>query len=435
MIDAGIRHVRRRCSACVMQHRVRTIVIGRRSLVIVVVALGSELRRDFFPEVDAGAFEMTVRGGQRHAHRGDGAADRRGRAIHPREARQEERADRSSAISASPPTGRPPTRPIPGRWMPMINVQLTENRSALGPGIRPAAADRVRRRQPLHRPRIRVRRGRHDRRRHERGQTDADQHPHRVELARKGPQGRPEHPEEGRARAGRRRLPHPAAARLSRVHHRRRPRKRRPTWGSTQTDVMKNVVAALNSSVQFNKHNFWIDPVSHNQYYVGVQYPEATSKRWRRCWTCRSPAPCRKMTVPLRNIASTPPRHRARRSHAYQPRADDRPAAGRSWPRLGARRRRRERHRRPVRRSRARAKPGVWTPYDPDAKDKPAHGREQTHDQRRILADERDVLQPGPGTGQRGRADLFPDGRPVPLVPHAAGHHVGGPDRRDGRGA
>src|SRR5437764_9161211 len=41
-----------------------------------------------------------------------------------------------------------------------------------------------------------------------------------------------------------------------------------------QADVMRNVVAAVNSSIQFNKKNFWIDPVSHNQYYVGVQYPE-----------------------------------------------------------------------------------------------------------------------------------------------------------------
>src|SRR5205085_493508 len=44
--------------------------------------------------------------------------------------------------------------------------------------------------------------------------------------------------------------------------------------GLSQTDVMRNLVAALNSSIQFNKRNFWIDPVSHNQYYVGVQYPE-----------------------------------------------------------------------------------------------------------------------------------------------------------------
>ncbi|MCC6581097.1 MAG: efflux RND transporter permease subunit, partial [Phycisphaeraceae bacterium] len=45
--------------------------------------------------------------------------------------------------------------------------------------------------------------------------------------------------------------------------------------GLTQQDVMRNVVAACNSSIAFNKRNFWIDPVSKNQYYVGVQYPEA----------------------------------------------------------------------------------------------------------------------------------------------------------------
>jgi Cu/Ag efflux pump CusA len=41
-----------------------------------------------------------------------------------------------------------------------------------------------------------------------------------------------------------------------------------------QTEVMKNVVAALNSSIQFYKKNFWIDPVSKNQYFVRVQYFE-----------------------------------------------------------------------------------------------------------------------------------------------------------------
>ena len=41
---------------------------------------------------------------------------------------------------------------------------------------------------------------------------------------------------------------------------------------------MQNVVAAFNSSIQFNKKNFWIDPVSSNQYFVGVQYPEEDIK-------------------------------------------------------------------------------------------------------------------------------------------------------------
>jgi multidrug efflux pump subunit AcrB len=48
--------------------------------------------------------------------------------------------------------------------------------------------------------------------------------------------------------------------------------------GLTQDDVMRNFVAALNSSIQFNKHNFWIDPKAKNQYFVGVQYYEQDIK-------------------------------------------------------------------------------------------------------------------------------------------------------------
>ncbi len=46
------------------------------------------------------------------------------------------------------------------------------------------------------------------------------------------------------------------------------------TLGLTQAEIMQNVIAATNSSISFHKSNFWIDPVSKNQYYVGVQYPE-----------------------------------------------------------------------------------------------------------------------------------------------------------------
>ncbi len=44
--------------------------------------------------------------------------------------------------------------------------------------------------------------------------------------------------------------------------------------GLSQERIMKSVVAAFNSSIQFNKHNFWIDPKNKNQYFVGVQYYE-----------------------------------------------------------------------------------------------------------------------------------------------------------------
>jgi len=45
--------------------------------------------------------------------------------------------------------------------------------------------------------------------------------------------------------------------------------------GLTQEEVMKSLIAALNSSIQFNKNIFWIDSASGNQYFVGVQYPLA----------------------------------------------------------------------------------------------------------------------------------------------------------------
>lgn len=51
-------------------------------------------------------------------------------------------------------------------------------------------------------------------------------------------------------------------------------RNKAATLGLTQAEIMKNVIAATNSSISFHKSNFWIDPVSKNQYYVGVQYPE-----------------------------------------------------------------------------------------------------------------------------------------------------------------
>ena len=43
--------------------------------------------------------------------------------------------------------------------------------------------------------------------------------------------------------------------------------------GLTQEEVLQNVIAAFNSSIQFNKEIFWIDRGNGNQYFVGVQYP------------------------------------------------------------------------------------------------------------------------------------------------------------------
>jgi len=74
--------------------------------------------------------------------------------------------------------------------------------------------------------------------------------------------------------------------------------------GLTQRDVMENLVAAFNSSIAFNKHNFWIDPKSHNQYYVGVQYEEASIISLETMLDIQITSSSQKKSIPLRNIAT-----------------------------------------------------------------------------------------------------------------------------------
>ena len=83
--------------------------------------------------------------------------------------------------------------------------------------------------------------------------------------------------------------------------------------GLTQAEVMKNVVAALNSSIQFNKKNFWIDPVSQNQYFVGVQYPEEDIKSIETLLDIPITSPAQKTSRSrCSNIATLAPRRPCR---------------------------------------------------------------------------------------------------------------------------
>ena len=81
-------------------------------------------------------------------------------------------------------------------------------------------------------------------------------------------------------------------------------RKKAADLGLTQSDVMRNAIAALNSSIQFNKKNFWIDPISKNQYYVGVQYPEKDITSLETLLNVPVTGPKQTSPVPLRNIVS-----------------------------------------------------------------------------------------------------------------------------------
>jgi multidrug efflux pump subunit AcrB len=72
--------------------------------------------------------------------------------------------------------------------------------------------------------------------------------------------------------------------------------------GLTEEDIMKNVISALNSSIQFNKKNFWIDTVSKNQYFVGVQYYENDIKSLETVLNVSITSPIQKEAVPLSNF-------------------------------------------------------------------------------------------------------------------------------------
>jgi multidrug efflux pump subunit AcrB len=76
--------------------------------------------------------------------------------------------------------------------------------------------------------------------------------------------------------------------------------------GLDQADVMRNVVSAVNSSVQFNKKNFWIDPKSSNQYFVGVQYPEEDITSVETLLNIPITGLGQKKPIPLRNIVKVP---------------------------------------------------------------------------------------------------------------------------------
>jgi len=74
--------------------------------------------------------------------------------------------------------------------------------------------------------------------------------------------------------------------------------------GLNQRDVMRNVVAAFNSSIQFNKKNFWIDPKGGNQYFVGVQYPEGDIKSIQTLLDIPITSPKQRKSIPLANLVT-----------------------------------------------------------------------------------------------------------------------------------
>jgi multidrug efflux pump subunit AcrB len=74
--------------------------------------------------------------------------------------------------------------------------------------------------------------------------------------------------------------------------------------GLQQDYIMKNVIAATNSSIAYNKKNFWIDPVTGNQYFVGVQYPELQIKTTYDLLNIPITAPNQSTPILLKEVAT-----------------------------------------------------------------------------------------------------------------------------------
>jgi multidrug efflux pump subunit AcrB len=74
--------------------------------------------------------------------------------------------------------------------------------------------------------------------------------------------------------------------------------------GLSQDYIMKNLIAATNSSITFNKKNFWIDPKTTNQYFVGVQYPVAKLQSIDDLLNIPIVAPNQPNPIPLKMVAS-----------------------------------------------------------------------------------------------------------------------------------
>ncbi|WP_406698267.1 efflux RND transporter permease subunit [Singulisphaera sp. Ch08] len=284
----------------VLRHRVLAVAVAYTLLLVTILTLWPALRREFFPEVDAGAFEMSVRApsGTRIEKTEEKIAQverslKRIIAKHDLQLLISEigvNADWSAAYT-----------PNSGPMDAIIRVQLTEHRSR-------SAQEYVHLiRQDLKSDsRFRNLEFAFDAGGLVRGaMNEGKSTPINVRVTGKNP---------SQAHAVARRIQDKVRRINGVVDTRILQRLDYPEYiinvdrakaadlGLTQIDVMKNVVAAFNSSIQFNKKNFWIDPIGGNQYFVGVQYPEKEIQSIQTLLNIPITGAGQKKSIPLENL-------------------------------------------------------------------------------------------------------------------------------------
>ncbi|HVX13773.1 MAG TPA: efflux RND transporter permease subunit [Pirellulales bacterium] len=329
LIDVGIAMYVRQLNR-VLEHRLLVISFAVGLLVVVVVGLGSQLKREFFPEVDAGAFEMTVRAPSgtrievtekkldavekfiRQSIKDYDAEGQPASAGHQEVAAHDEAADGDhhegsldaliTEIGVTPDWSAAYTQNA-GPMDAIVKVQLTDERKH-------SAQEYVARlREGFNRdPRFADLEFSFDAGGLIRGaMNEGKSTPINIRIEAKDLEKGREVAEAIETEVSRvvgvvdvrimQRLDYPEY--IVDVD-----RKKAADLGLNQRDVMSNVVAAFNSSIQFNKKNFWIDPISHNQYFVGVQYPEGEIKSIETLQNIPVTSPVQNKPVPLGNLIS-----------------------------------------------------------------------------------------------------------------------------------
>ena len=345
-----------------------TVAVAFGGLILALVTIIPIIRREFFPEVDGGSFEMFVRApsGTRIENTND-RIDQVEKFVPDPDPQGGPRADRLGDRRHPRLVGRlHPQRRADGRHRP---DPARPRARRLGAGICVEAPEQLRPRVAVLRPRILVQHRRSDPRGDERGEI----HPPSASRITGKDLSKP---------AMIAALVRERVARIDGVvdavivQRQNYPeyvinvdRTKAADLGMTQIDVMQNVVASLNSSISFNKRNFWIDPVSHNQYFVGVPVPREGHHVDRDDARRPDHRPTQGGAGAAPDGGDDQPDHRPDRDHPQQPRA-----VGRRYPwRRGARprpcRRRDRGGPRRLRREAPRRRPGSrTTPRSPGRK-------------------------------------------------------------------
>ncbi|HVA44826.1 MAG TPA: efflux RND transporter permease subunit [Pirellulales bacterium] len=256
-----------------IEHRWITVIVGYSLLIVVVSALILPLRREFFPEVDAGSFEIYCRG----------PSGTRLRVMNDRVAELEDYIRREipehdlqlilSEIGVTPDWSSGYSKNS-AKFESIVRIQLTEDRHETAQHYVKALRHGFARQKKFSDLEFSFNSGGLILSALNEGKVTP------IDIRVKGKK-----PQEAHKIAD---LIHRKVAMIDGVVDSRiLQREDYPTYkvevdrakaadlGLSQEDVVKSVIAALNSSIQFNKNIFWIDEKSGNQYFVGVQYPQA----------------------------------------------------------------------------------------------------------------------------------------------------------------